>query len=28
MEVGFEGYLNQLKNKMFGLLCEYEKGRN
>lgn len=22
-----EGYLNKLKNKLFGLLCEYEKGR-
>ena len=28
MESGIEGYMNQLKNKMFGLLCEYEKGRN
>ncbi len=22
-----EGYNNKLKNKLFGLLCEYEKGR-
>lgn len=22
-----EGYANSLKNKLFGLLCEYEKGR-
>lgn len=22
-----EGYMNSLKNKLFGLLCEYEKGR-
>ena len=22
-----EGYLNSLKNKLFGLLCEFEKGR-
>jgi len=22
-----EGYLNRLKNKLFGLLCEYEKDR-
>lgn len=22
-----EGYLNRLKNRLFGLLCEYEKGR-
>ena len=22
-----EGYANTLKNKLFGLLCEYEKGR-
>ena len=22
-----EGYVNKLKNKLFGLLCEYEKGR-
>ena len=22
-----EGYANKLKNKLFGLLCEYEKGR-
>ena len=22
-----EGYLNKLKNKLFGLLCEFEKGR-
>ena len=22
-----EGYVNSLKNKLFGLLCEYEKGR-
>ena len=22
-----EGYYNKLKNKMFGLLCEYERGR-
>lgn len=22
-----EGYTNTLKNKLFGLLCEYEKGR-
>ena len=22
-----EGYSNSLKNKLFGLLCEYEKGR-
>lgn len=22
-----EGYSNKLKNKLFGLLCEYEKGR-
>ena len=22
-----EGYTNSLKNKLFGLLCEYEKGR-
>ena len=22
-----EGYKNKLKNKLFGLLCEYEKGR-
>lgn len=23
-----EGYNNKLKNKLFGLLCEYEKGRD
>ena len=23
-----EGYTNRLKNKLFGLLCEYEKGRD
>ena len=23
----FDGYLNSLKGKLFGLLCEYEKGR-
>lgn len=23
-----EGYINQLKSKLFGLLCEFEKGRN
>lgn len=22
-----EGYNNKMKNKLFGLLCEYEKGR-
>lgn len=22
-----EGYFNRFKNKLFGLLCEYEKGR-
>ena len=22
-----EGYMNKLKNKLFGLLCEYEKNR-
>ena len=22
-----EGYFNKLKSKLFGLLCEYEKGR-
>lgn len=22
-----EGYYNKLKNKLFGLLCEFEKGR-
>jgi len=22
-----EGYNNNLKNRLFGLLCEYEKGR-
>jgi len=22
-----EGYVNSLKSKLFGLLCEYEKGR-
>ena len=22
-----EGYINSLKSKLFGLLCEYEKGR-
>lgn len=22
----FEGYSNKLKNKLYGLLCEYEKG--
>ena len=22
-----EGYYNNLKNRLFGLLCEYEKGR-
>lgn len=27
MEPAREGYLNKLKNKLFGLLCEYEKGR-
>ena len=27
MEPTREGYLNKLKNKLFGLLCEYEKGR-
>ena len=23
-----EGYCNKLKNKLFGLLCEFEKGRD
>lgn len=23
-----EGYINKLKNKLFGLLCEYEKNRD
>lgn len=23
-----EGYSNKLKNKLFGLLCEFEKGRD
>lgn len=23
----YEGYKNRLKNKLFGLLCEFEKGR-
>lgn len=23
-----EGYFNKLKSKLFGLLCEYEKGRD
>ena len=27
MEPAREGYLNKLKKKLFGLLCEYEKGR-
>lgn len=25
--IAAEGYNNKLKNKLFGLLCEYEKGR-
>ena len=25
--ISTEGYNNKLKNKLFGLLCEYEKGR-
>lgn len=25
--IATEGYNNKLKNKLFGLLCEYEKGR-
>lgn len=25
--ISAEGYNNKLKNKLFGLLCEYEKGR-
>lgn len=27
MNPGKEGYYNKLKNKLFGLLCEYEKNR-
>lgn len=23
----YDGYLNKLKSKLYGLLCEYEKGR-
>ena len=26
MKEAIEGYNNKLKNKLFGLLCEYEKG--
>lgn len=28
MDVVQEAYQNKLKNKLFGLLCEFEKGRN
>jgi hypothetical protein len=28
MEAVKEGYYNKLKNKLFGLLCEYEKNRD
>lgn len=28
MDVVIEAYNNKLKNKLFGLLCEYEKGRD
>ena len=27
MNSALEGYNNNLKNRLFGLLCEYEKGR-
>ena len=23
----YQGYLNKLRNKLYGLLCEYEKNR-
>lgn len=28
MDIVQEAYQNKLKNKLFGLLCEFEKGRN